>query len=176
MNRAAKPMLAIGGRTMLERVLDAVAGAEPTIVVGPDSLDVPAGVGRTCEQPAGAGPVAALAAGLARVPPECEHVAVLAADLPFLTADDVQVLRTAVGSADGAAFVDEADRTQWLCGVWRFSVLRHRLTRFGDPAGRALRDFVAGLRVRPVRLADPRRRPAPWYDCDTEDDLRRAQE
>ncbi len=62
---AGKPMLAVRGRPMLERVLDAVADADVTIVVGPPTLPLPGGVVRVSEEPPGGGPVAATAAGLA---------------------------------------------------------------------------------------------------------------
>jgi molybdopterin-guanine dinucleotide biosynthesis protein A len=186
-----KPARRIGGRSMLDRVLAAVATAQPRIVVGPATLDVPAGVLVTCEQPPGGGPVAALAAGLAMLPEQAApgEVALLAADLPFLTAADVDALlatlraRTGVpvpagaeaAPADGAVYVDGSGRRQWLCGVWRIRALRRRLAGLGDPCGRRLGDLLAGPRILPVSVCTPGG-PPPWYDCDTEDDLRRAEE
>ncbi|MGH3739543.1 MAG: molybdenum cofactor guanylyltransferase, partial [Micromonosporaceae bacterium] len=61
---ADKPGLAVAGRSLLSRVLDAVADAYPRIVVGPPR-QLPGDVILTREQPPGGGPVAALAAGLA---------------------------------------------------------------------------------------------------------------
>jgi molybdopterin-guanine dinucleotide biosynthesis protein A len=161
---------------MLARVLDAVATATPRIVVGPPELVLPAGVLpagvlRTCEEPPGGGPVAAIAAGLALVPASVAHVAVLAADLPFLTAADLAWLLPAEDT-DGAVFVDEGGREQWLCGMWWTDVLRSRLVAVGEVAGRSLREVFAPLRVALVMATA---RPAPWYDCDTEDELRRAE-
>jgi molybdopterin-guanine dinucleotide biosynthesis protein A len=83
-------------------------------------------------------------------------------------------LETAV-PADGAVLVDRAGRPQWLAGVWRLDSLVDRLAALGDPSGRAVRDLVSGLRVARVRVADLAG-PPPWFDCDTEDDLRRAEE
>jgi molybdopterin-guanine dinucleotide biosynthesis protein A len=174
-----KPALPVGGRSMLRRVLDAVADAVPRIVVGPDRPDLPRDVIQVREQPPGGGPVAALAAGLAALPPggDAGYVAVLAADLPFLTAVDVESLRRAAagGGHDGAVLVDADGHQQWLCGVWRLGALRQRLAEVDPPAGRPMRALVSGLR--PVTL--PRTEnsgPPPWYDCDTEDDYRRAEE
>ncbi|GAA1802288.1 hypothetical protein GCM10009835_21240 [Planosporangium flavigriseum] len=101
----------------------------------------------------------------------------LAADLPFLTAADVDVLRraAAAGDHDGAVLVDSGGRQQWLCGVWRADALRARLAGLGPLAGQSMRIVVAGLR--PCEM--DRREvtgPPPWYDCDTEDDYRRAME
>src|SRR4051794_13279237 len=94
---AMKSAYRIGGRTLLERVLDAVPspGWSPRIVVGPPELVelLPPDVLLTRETPPGGGPVAAIAAGLARLPDPAEHpiteepfrVAIFAADLPFLS-------------------------------------------------------------------------------------------
>lgn len=62
---ASKADLDVGGR-LLDRVLDAVrrAGARQIVVVAPDSVDVPAGVERTMEDPPGGGPLAGIGAGL----------------------------------------------------------------------------------------------------------------
>lgn len=69
MGGAAKPLLPVGGVPMLRRVLAATAGAYPLIVVGPPELagELPAGAELTREEPPGGGPVAAVAAGLARL-------------------------------------------------------------------------------------------------------------
>jgi molybdenum cofactor guanylyltransferase len=168
-----KPALPVGGRPMLERVLDAVADAAPRVVVGPSALAVPAGVLRTCEEPPGGGPVAALAAGLTEVA-SVDTVAVLAADLPFLTRGAVATLRRALqeSTVDGAVYVDPDGRRQTLCGVWLRTSLTERLAALERQHGTALRDLLAGLRVREVAAGE---RPVPWYDCDTPEDLDRAE-
>lgn len=199
---ARKPALAVGGRPMLQQVLDAVADARPRVVVGPPDLPLPAGVDRTLEQPPGGGPVAAAAAGLALVPAGTPYVALLAADLPFLTREAVALLREAAGGGDdderrrgdedrrgsddhgggdgdgdgvdGAVFVDSAGRPQWLCGVWRTGALVSKLGT-GRP-GTALRTVLGGLRTVRVRAAPAAGRLPPWYDCDTEADLRRGRD
>jgi molybdenum cofactor guanylyltransferase len=169
-----KPALVVGDRTMLDRVLDAVAGAAPRITVGPYRPDLPGDVIQVREDPPGGGPVAALAAGLAAVRADTGSVAVLAADLPFLTPADIDALRAAAGdrAVDGAVLLDGDRRAQWLCGVYRIGPLRRRLAALGPPAGQPMRAVATGLRLIGVqRAADP---APPWYDCDTEDDYRKA--
>ncbi|MBQ1043751.1 NTP transferase domain-containing protein [Micromonospora sp. C72] len=90
-----KPARPVGGRSMLHRVLAAVADADQRIVVGP-SGPLPDGVRTTHEDPPGGGPVAATAAGLALLDPGTTTVALLAADLPLLTAAAVTELRRAL--------------------------------------------------------------------------------
>ena len=59
-----KPGAVVGGVPMVARVLDAVGSCSPRILVGPVRDGVPGGVRQVREEPAGGGPVAALAAAL----------------------------------------------------------------------------------------------------------------
>jgi molybdenum cofactor guanylyltransferase len=164
-----KPQLDVGGRSMLATVLAALDGAAPRVVVGPRQ-PVPADVLLVREDPPGGGPVPALAAGLAAVG-DAGVVAVLAADLPFVTAELVTGLRERL-TGDGVLVVDDAGRDQLLLGVWRTEVLRAATTDARPHA--PLRGVLAPLAVRryhPVVTAD---RPAPWTDCDTPAELARA--
>jgi molybdopterin-guanine dinucleotide biosynthesis protein A len=133
---------------------------------------------RTREDPPGGGPVAAAAAGLALVPPGVAFVALLAADLPFLDPPAVAALRAAAGPADvaGAIYVDMAGRPQWLCGVWRADALRDRLAALpGGPAGAALGTLLRDLPAAHLRTEVAGPAPPPWFDCDTAEDMRRAE-
>ncbi|MEV4319925.1 NTP transferase domain-containing protein [Actinocrispum sp. NPDC049592] len=78
-----KVMLRVNGQTLLERSLDAVTGADPIVVVGP-RRDIQAPVVWVREDPPGAGPLAALAAGLA------------ALDKPHIAIDDPGEVHVAV--------------------------------------------------------------------------------
>jgi molybdenum cofactor guanylyltransferase len=164
----AKPQLEVGGRTMLAAVLAAVAGAEPRVVVGPPQ-PVPEGVVVVREQPPGGGPVPALRAGLSAIGQDV--VAVLAGDLPFLTADVITGLRKRL-AGDGVLVVDPTGRDQVLLGVWRTAALRTAVDRVGGPT--SMRAVLGTLDVRRWRPAAPEGRRAPWTDCDTPAELARA--
>jgi molybdopterin-guanine dinucleotide biosynthesis protein A len=127
------------------------------------------------EDPPGGGPVAAMGAGLALLDPAPELVALLAADLPFLTAATVTLLRRTVAASatSGAVLIDDTDRPQWLCGVWRHDALATRLAAMGELAGQSLRGALEPLAPALVR---PESAPPAYFDCDTEQDLRRAEE
>ncbi len=200
-----KPMQPVAGRPMLHTALAAVADAAPRIVVGPPALgpDLPAGVLLTLEAPPGGGPVAATGAGLTLVPSEVGFVAVVAADQPFVTPAAVARLLQAVrnGTADrpidegrgfagsygraedrisaddvdGAVYIDAGGRQQRGLTVWRAGPLRRLLTRIGDLDGVALSRLTRELAVTEVDTPAGTE-PPPWYDCDTEEDLRRAEE
>jgi molybdopterin-guanine dinucleotide biosynthesis protein A len=164
-----KPQLDVGGRSMLATVLTALAGAQPRVVVGPPQ-PVPPGVVLVREEPPGGGPVPALAAGLAAVG-DAEVVAVLAADLPFVTAEIVAALRERL-TGDGVLVVDDTGRDQLLLGVWRTTVLRRAL--HGARPHSPLRVVLAPLAVRRHRPPAVPGVPPPWTDCDTPAELARA--
>lgn len=162
---------------MLLRVLDAVNRAEPAIVVGPQSLAplLPRGTSLVQEEPPGGGPVAGLAAGARLVPPRVRLVAVLSADLPFLHPTVLDGLCGELDQGgDVAVLLDGSGRPQWLCSVWRRGALLDRLASLGDGRGTRMRDLAAAADVR--RVSPPGSGPPPWFDCDTEEDFRRAEE
>jgi molybdenum cofactor guanylyltransferase len=164
----AKPQLEVGGRTILDAVLAAVADAAQRVVVGPPQ-PVADGVLLVREQPPGGGPVAALGAGLASV--TADVVAVLAGDLPFVTSELVHDLRARL-TGDGVLVVDDAGRDQLLLGVWRTASLRAAMPEVA--AHVPPRRVLAPLAVRRFRPPVPDGAPPPWTDCDTPADLDRA--
>lgn len=188
-----KATLVVGGMPLLARVLAAASGAQARVVVGPvrdlpahsedgEAVLVESGAGSGAgaegasagtgvvwcrEEPPGGGPVAAIAAGLAAV--RTPMVAVLAADLPFLTGQHLELLRRGaerVGT-DVAVLVDPQGRRQYLAAVWRTDRLRAVLP--AEPAGHPVRRLFAGCEVQEI-AADA------WacLDCDDPDDLQRA--
>lgn len=163
---ADKPGLVVGGRSLVTRVAAAVAGASRLVLVGPPRPELPRAV-VVQEDPPGGGPVPALRAGLAvtRAP----WVAVLAADLPFLTARHVEELRRRTGTRPGAVLIDPEERPQWLTGVWRAADLSAALR---DYRGGSLRGLMAPLD--PVRVRLPAEDRPAWYDCDTRTDVETA--
>jgi molybdopterin-guanine dinucleotide biosynthesis protein A len=163
-----KPQLVVGGRTILDAVLAAVADAAQRLVVGPPQ-PVPDGVLVVREDPPGGGPVAALHAGLAHV--TTDVVAVLAGDLPFLTPDLVRELRSRL-TGDGVLVVDDTGRDQLLLGMWRTAALRTALPQ--ATAHVPLRRVLGRLAVRRYRPPVAAGAPPPWTDCDTPGDLERA--
>lgn len=160
-----KPALPVGGRTLLDRVLQAAGSAERRIVVGPQR-PTEAPVTWCREQPPGGGPAAAVAAALPLV--RAPWVALLAGDLPFVRGGDLVALRAGALGHDGAVLVDDAGARQWLLGVWS----REAIRRCTWAAGGSMRRQLGGLDVVELRAAD--RADAPWLDCDTTDDLQRA--
>ncbi len=161
-----KPALTVGGRRLLDTALASVAGCARITVVGPRRHDLDPAIVQVQETPAGAGPVAALAAA----DPASDVVVTLAADLPFVTADIVATLLEALGTdpgADVAFAVDDDGRVQYLLAAWRGPALSARLAGLGtDVAGRPMKSLL------PDRYVSV---PVPGTtDCDTPAELHRA--
>ncbi|WP_327316448.1 NTP transferase domain-containing protein [Streptomyces sp. NBC_01235] len=168
---ADKPGVRVGGRALLDRVLGACADARTTVVVAaPRPTARPVRWAR--EDPPGAGPVAALDAGVRHT--AADDVLVLSADLPFLAADTVRRLLTALraGGAEGVLLTDADGRDQPLVAAYRTAALRRELavltTDHGGLTGLPLRRLTAGLDL--TRVPDP----VASFDCDTWDDIATA--
>ncbi|NIY66859.1 molybdopterin-guanine dinucleotide biosynthesis protein [Streptomyces malaysiensis] len=103
-----KPALRVGGRALLDRVLDACRGAGRTVVVGPRRPTVrPVRWAR--EEPPGGGPVAAVDAGVRQT--TAPLVLVLSADLPFLTPETVRALLDGIEGAGGGQGTEDVQAT-----------------------------------------------------------------
>ena len=169
--RLDKPGLPLAGWPLVDHVLLAASGASNRIVVGPHRMALASPV--FCrEQPAGAGPVAAIAAG-GRAGFAQPTVAVLAADLPFIgpALDAAAPVRDAGQPARSALLVDTTGRSNYLAAVWRTSALLQALDALGDPANLPVRALYQGRDIGHVPDFD-----ALGADCDTPHDLRTAQE
>jgi molybdopterin-guanine dinucleotide biosynthesis protein A len=162
---APKPQLPVGGRRLLDRVVDAVLGAARVVVVGPEQAVEHPVLWRR-EDPPGGGPVAAVAAGLDAT--SAEVVLLLAADLPWI-APAVPVLLAAVPPAGAAVLTDPDGRANYLAAAWRRAALADALARVGPVQGAPMRALLAGVPVVAVRD------DAGWgRDCDTWEDLAQA--
>ncbi|WP_405485342.1 NTP transferase domain-containing protein [Nocardia sp. NBC_00511] len=166
-----KPAIVVGGQSMLDAALAAVTACTRVVVVGPHRPELPPEVLQAQEVPAGAGPVAAIAAGLGALA-GCEFpaalIVVLAADMPFLSAQAVdELLSRAQESGSDAVFAaDASGRPQYLVGVWRRAALTRALDELDSVVNRPMKALVP---------ADTATLPlAGVEDCDTPDDIRKA--
>ena len=157
-----KTALAVGGVPLLDRVLAATERAASVVVVGP-SRPAAREVTWVHEDPPGSGPAAAVATALDRV--TADIVVLLAGDLPLLSIVDIDRLVAAVAD-DGAVYVDNEGVEQWLCSAWRTSTLRNAALGADGSLRRALSTLTF------ARLPAN----AAVLDCDTPEDVRRAEE
>ena len=157
------------GRSLLEVTVAGVAQiADPVIVVGPErpdfrQLDDPftpshvaqlAKSGRgdviwTREDPPGGGPCAALIAGLACVPDDTTHVAVLAGDAPAGGAA-ITALRQVIDDAAAAVVTDASGREQPMTAVYAVPALKAAVAAYGDGRDMSIRQVLDDLRPQTV--------------------------
>ncbi|WP_062521215.1 molybdenum cofactor guanylyltransferase [Demequina silvatica] len=162
----SKPDLVVGGRPLLDLALEAVAGAACVAVVGGPRRDE---ARWTVEEPAGAGPAAALAAGLAELARDRDRgpspvTVVLGVDTP-LAGEAVPVLVAAASAAHGAWVVDGEGFPQFLLAAYPTASLASRCS--ADLAGASLRRLVGDLPMTAVPDVRGLSR-----DLDTPDDQR----
>ncbi|OKJ26761.1 MULTISPECIES: NTP transferase domain-containing protein [unclassified Streptomyces] len=169
---ADKPGIRVGGRTLLDRVLAACAGASTTVVVGGRRPTARA-VTWTREVPQGGGPLAALDAGVRRT--GAERVLVLSADLPFLEESTVAALLDAVGDGEreGALCTDQEGRDQPLVAVYRAEPLRRELALIAMEHG-GLSGLPLRLLTEELDLVRVPAGPLASFDCDTWEDIAQA--
>ena len=157
------------GRSLLQVTVAGVAEvADPVIVVGPEppgfrQLHDPAtassvvqlaetGSGAivwTREDPPGGGPCAALLAGLACLPGDATHVAVLAGDAPAGGAA-VTALRRVIDDAAAAVVTDASGREQPMTAVYAVQALRAAVAAYGDGRDMSIRQVLDDLRPQTI--------------------------
>lgn len=171
---ADKAGLEIAGKTLLEHVLDSVEDVPDVVVVG-EEVPTSRPVSFRREEPAGGGPVAALAAGMTgfmRTPP---WVLLLAVDMPLVSANTISRLIRGTGDAvtpepvDGALLVDAGGRRQYLCGLYDTAALLRAMPT--DPRGAPMHRLLSRLALVEVPAIG-----SEAHDVDTWDDVREVRE
>jgi molybdopterin-guanine dinucleotide biosynthesis protein A len=158
-----KHAIVVDGRTLLERTLDAVAGAATVVVVGGADLRPLVGAAEIVrEDPPLAGPAAGIGAALPSV--TADRVVVLACDHPYV-ADAVAPLLAARG-ADGAIAIDADGRRQNLTFVARTDALRAAVARQSS-----LVDLAVHTLIQPLDLGETSVPARALVDVDTWEDL-----
>jgi molybdopterin-guanine dinucleotide biosynthesis protein A len=140
-----------GGAPALERVLAALGDPVSVVVVGPARPLAGSVQPRWArESPVGAGPLAAVAAGLTGLS-GAAVVLVMAGDMPLVRPAVPAVLAAVAGEGvDAAVLVDREGVRQPLAAAYRRAWLDARLAALGDPGGRAVRALLDGATVAEV--------------------------
>ncbi len=162
---ADKATIEVHGRTLLEHALDAVIDATEVVVVG-QQVPTDRPVTFVVEDPQYGGPVAGLLTGRDVLLRRCPTLAVLAVDMPRLTAATFRRLYDAAVGHDGAVLTDPAGRRQLALVV---STARLDAVRPGleERHGMALRALLEPLDLAEVPAIGEEHR-----DVDTWTDLR----
>lgn len=170
-----KPLLDVGGRTLLARAVSAAqdAGCAPVVVAGRERPGFSSDLVWAQEDPPFGGPVAGLAAALRILGaelPGTARVLVLPGDLVDPDAAVDTLLAADVSDDEGVCLQDQGGRAQWLTAIHPVAALRDGLAalpRGGRDA--SLRELLAGMRLSSV----PAQTRA-THDVDTWEDLDEA--
>lgn len=151
------------GRTLLTWSLDAVIDAGEVVVVG-DPVPTERPVTFVREDPKHGGPVAAMLTGRDALLHERRWLAVLACDMPYLTASTFRRLREASEGRDGASLVGPDGRRQLVFVVDAAALDAVRPTREGQH-GAPLQPLMARLDLADVlSVGDEHRDVDTWAD------------
>lgn len=153
---------------MIARTIAAIPESVPIVVVGPTPPTARL-IQVTEESPRGAGPLAAIAAGLRSLggqPDSGRLVGVLAADMPWSVPVLHSLLTRLQDSPQVDAVVPLDDQPQPLCAAYRAPSLRKAISALEPVENRAARLILEHLRVMrcPVPTSD-------LVDVDTQEDL-----
>lgn len=142
-----KALVEVAGVAMAVRVARALADAGCVTVsaVGGDSSALEAlGLSVTADEWPGEGPLAGIVAAL-RAADEVDAVAVMACDMPYLSAASVRKLVDGLAaSSEAAVAVAITDRLQPLCAVWRRSA-SHSLASMLQTGERRMQVVLAAM-------------------------------
>ena len=163
----------MSGGTLLDHLIGALPDTVPIVVAGPIGRPR-ASVAFRAEDPAGSGPVAAIAAALPAI--STPYVAVIAVDVPWSAPVVVRLVAELARADDAEAVIpiDAQGRRQLLCSAWRTTALAAALDRLGDPSGRSVRTLVDGVAVRERPLSQDE--AIMLADIDTPADLARERQ
>ena len=150
-----KASTTINGISMIERVLRPISDDVEVIVVGEYSESITREVIITREDPAGTGPLAALAAGLTHV--TNDKFLLLATDMPFvgdLGLELLKILDEASDGIDAIVPVDEQGKLQPLCAAYRSHSVRNAFARIGDATNGSMKRLVEELQFQSYNQQD----------------------
>jgi len=158
--RKDKSTALLNGKTLLEVLTD---GLEDLVIVGPETSVVAKYIR---ENPIGAGPVAAIGAGLKEV--DTELVAIFATDMPFAPRILKHLSEALIN--DAALPIDCDGYAQPLAAIYRTSALKKAIDSFDSLENRSVKELIAKLNIDRVPLVETEF----LLDIDTQADLVKA--
>lgn len=162
-----KAAVDLAGHQLVDASFDAAAASRTLVVVGATTAAMPERAIVTQEEPAGSGPAAGFAQGLAMVDDPAPWTLLLACDVPAAreAARELFVaLHEGRAGTDGVVIADPDGRAQWVLGLYRTQAVRDA-AEATETTNRSLRSLLGDL-----DLARVTARTTEWQDVDTWDD------
>ncbi len=143
-----KALIAVDGRAMADRVIDAArsVGADPVVLIGGDPTEL-SGLGATviADLHPGDGPVAGVLGALRHFEGVADRVLVLPCDLAYVSAETLlPLLHAEAGDGFSSVWVAATDRLEPMCAIWSVDAAE-RVQQMFDAGERALHRVIGEL-------------------------------
>lgn len=165
-----KSQAKLGAHSLIENLLITLPQEIEIVIVGPQLTTTSRPVRYTQEDPLGAGPVAAIEAGLQLI--DSEFVAIIATDMPFASQILAVLIENMPDFEDATIPLDADGIRQPLCALYRTEALARALQKLGSTKSQSVRNLILFLTVRELQLEPALRRIL--LDVDTPSDLEQA--
>lgn len=179
-----KALATVGGRRIVDRVLEALSAAVPDVVVSTNDPELFAGFGlpmRLDDVP-GAGPLGGILTALRWAAERGRSGAlVVACDMPWLSAGVLRMIAQRAASTESDAVVPESGGRRGLeplCAWYSVRCIPHVERMIAEGEGRVHRLLIGGVPADVIPLAEVRRVADPertFSNINTVDDLREAE-
>ena len=168
-----KPQRMLGGVTLLQRAIEMARSweCEPVVV---SSHDLAADCETIRDREGIAGPVAGLAGAFDEARRrECEHLLLLACDMPFLPEDVPAKLTAEIGEGANCAMARSGGRDIPVCSLWDVAALANALPDYIEGDDRSL--FGLANAIGYVAVEWEVQDHDPFFNINTPEDLAEAE-
>ncbi len=165
-----KSQALLAGVTLLNHVLAGLPETAKIFLVGPTPLNPLRSITSLREEPPFSGPVSAIATALKHI--STDLVGVIATDMPLAPPILLSLVGQLKKNIDAVIPVDENERIQPLCAMYRTAALRNAIAALGSPANRSMIELLKTLSVKTVRPQEISSHLL--QDVDTQEDMKRV--
>ena len=165
-----KSQALLAGVTLLNHVLAGLPETAKIFLVGPIPLNPLRSITSLREEPQFSGPVSAIATALRHI--SSDLVGVIATDMPLAPPVLLSLVGQLKENIDAIIPVDENERIQPLCAIYRTAALRHAIAALGSPVDRSMQDLLKTLSFKTVTLQEINSHLL--QDVDTQEDMKRV--
>ena len=165
-----KSLAMLGESSLIEQLLSTLPLEIDVVIIGPPLQHTSRAVQYVREDLPGAGPVAAIHAGLPQI--STEFVAIIATDMPFAALILDELIKNFPNTHDATIPLDAQGERQTLCAIYRVESLRNAIADLGSPINQSMRTLTRYLSTKELHLEPSLERIL--LDVDTPSDLERA--
>lgn len=167
---ADKSQVLLNEVTLLNHVLGGLPEAAKIFLVGPTPLNPLRSITSLREEPQFSGPVSAIATALKQI--STDLVGVIATDMPLAPPILLSLVGQLKKNIDAVIPIDENERIQPLCAIYRTAALRNAVAALGSPVDRSMKELLKTVSFKTVRPQEISSHLL--QDVDTQEDMKRV--